>query len=52
MLEREAMAAPTPANRLTNAIATVCTTRTQATMMNGEPFQSGCGLTDPLRSGS
>ena len=36
--EREAMAAPTPANRLTHAVATVCTTRAQATMINGEPF--------------
>ena len=36
--EREAMPAPTPANRLTHAVATGCPTRAQATMMRGEPF--------------
>ena len=36
--EREAMAAPTPANRLTHAVATGCPTRAQATRMHGALF--------------
>ena len=36
--EREAMPAPTPANRFAIAVTTVYTTRAQATMMRGEPF--------------